>query len=170
MIANTNGNGTPSGGLYSGYNPTVDAVAARNAELDVEEIFDVTDEISVKQARVVEFLKLERKTRDSDDKNISAMLAAGAAVDKAVDGVLKAKQIGASIHNAGTVWTDYKAKQFVLRVISLLELELEEYPDLLATITEQLEGVRRTFATAEASTYTPDQDLMEMDATIPARG
>lgn len=169
MIADSNGNGQPKGGgrilsPYHGHNPDVDAIAERNAQLEAEELFDCADEIALKQSRVIDYLKFEKAAKE---KSLEAALGVGAMTDKAVDGVLKAKQIGAAIHNSGVVWNDYKAKRFVQRIIALLETSLVDHPDVLDMVTAQLEGVRRTFVTAEASTYTPDQDLAGMDATIP---
>jgi len=156
--------------LYDGLSKTVDAVIDHQVQAGPEATYNTFNELAIQREKVVALLEQLGRVQVSkaDAKAVAAQCGLlremlTDATKDVIDSALKA----ARIRQLGQLWDEPRVRGFMQRLFGLLLLEFSDHPARIQRVLEQCEGVYQQFAEVQASTYTPDQDLQEMDQTVP---
>lgn len=162
--------------LYDGLSKTVDTVIKNQVAAGPEATYNTFNELAIQREKVVALLEQLGAVQASGSNGADAKTLAAAkqqasilremltnATKDVIDSALKA----ARIRQLGQIWDEPRVRGFMQRLFGLLLLEFSDEPARIQRVLEQCEGVYQQFAEVQASTYTPDQDLHDMDQSVP---
>lgn len=128
--------------------------------------FDALNEVSLLMGNLVKLTTMRKGAIEKGDQALIMALDEQIAV-KAKD-LIKAKETSAKIVAAlDDTWTTEAVRHFAMTLLAQVSLIAPELTEPQLQAIQDFVSDRIQLATATASTYTPDQDLMDMDATIP---